>query len=115
MVQLGNTYQSLGQDDQAATIYESALKAKPEDFQTLNQLYWVLSTSRNAAHRNPKRALALAQKILQRFGNNPHAVDTAATDLAINKPFEKASQLTQRALVMAQKRRDNRLIEELQG
>ena len=115
LVQLGNTYQSLGQDYQAAAIYESALKAKPEDFQTLNQLCWVLSTSRNAAHRNPKRALALAQKILQRFGNNPHAVDTAATALAINTQFEKASQLTQRALVMAQKRRDSRLIKELQN
>ena len=114
LVQLGNTYQSLGQDDQAAAMYESALKAKPDDFQTLNQLCWVLSTSRNPAHRNPRRALSLAQMILQRFGNNPHAVDTAATALASNKQFEKATQLTQRALVMAQKRRDGKLIKELQ-
>ena len=114
LVQLGNTYQSLGQDDQAAAIYETALEAKPGDFETLNQLCWVLSTSRQAAHRDPKRALILAQQILQRFGNHPHAIDTAATALAINRKFAKASQLTQRALTMAQKRRDSKLIKELQ-
>jgi len=115
LVQLGNTYQSLGQDDQAAAIYESALKVKPDDFQTLNQLCWVLSTSRNPAYRNPRRALSLAQKILQRFSNNPHAIDTAATALASNQQFEKASQLTQRALAVVRKQRNDRLIKELKG
>lgn len=115
-VQLGNVYQSLGENAEAAAMYEGVLKAKPGDFEALNQLCWVLSISPKAAHRNPKRALALAQQILQRYGNHPQALDTAAAAFANAQQFDKAIPMVQRALTIAQRQRSSApLAKELQA
>ncbi|MFT5192801.1 MAG: tetratricopeptide (TPR) repeat protein [Verrucomicrobiales bacterium] len=113
-LQLGNIHQGLGEDQEAVVLYERVLKDKPDDFQAMNQLCWVVSTSADPKVRDAGKALPLAQKIMRRFGNNPLALDIAASALACAGQFEKAATLIQRALPLAKQHRDRRLVRELQ-
>lgn len=114
-VQLGNLHQALGQDTKAIAQYRAALEAKPTDFEALNQLCWAYATSAQPSARNPRQAMALAQTIAQRYGNNAHALDTVAAALAAAGQWERATQTAQRALALAQQRRDPRLVRDLQA
>ena len=115
-LQLGNVQQSLGRDSEAIQAYQTVLQAKPNDFQALNQLCWVYATSPDNKLRNGKQAMRHAQTILQRYNNNPHALDTAAAALASIGQFDKAAQLAKRALAINQRSRrpSNTLAKDLQ-
>lgn len=50
-----------GMDSQALSAYDKALSLKPSSPETLNNLAWLLLTSKDPGLRNPLRALALAR------------------------------------------------------
>ncbi len=113
-VQLGDVLQGLGEDREAVAQYEAVLRSEPDDFQALNQVCWVYATSGDASVRDPRRALLLAQRILQRYANNVHALDTAAAALACSGQYDKAVSLMRRALVQARRGGERDLLPELQ-
>ncbi len=102
-VQLGNVHQGLFQDAQAVAAYRMALQNKPNDFEALNQLCWVLATTSDVKVFDAQQALNLAQAIVKAHGNNHFALDTAAAALAAHGQHAKAVQFAQRAAGLALK------------
>lgn len=70
---------------------EEALKEKNRaSFVATNDLSWILATCADESYRDSKRALALAETLVQSGGTNPNALDTLAAAYAANGLFEKA-------------------------
>jgi len=91
---------SQGQDAEALSFYERALKAAPEDPWILNNLAWTLLTTKEASLRNPQRALKLAEKAAS-LKPTPEILDTLAEAYFQNGLLLKACQTEKKALRLA--------------
>ncbi|MDA8165239.1 MAG: M48 family metalloprotease, partial [Desulfobacteraceae bacterium] len=59
---LGDLQQSRGRDAEAIAAYEQGLTLAPDQPEILNNLAWLLLTAKEGRFRDPRRALALAEK-----------------------------------------------------
>ncbi|MBC8378687.1 MAG: sel1 repeat family protein, partial [Planctomycetes bacterium] len=92
------------------------LKVKPDSIAILNDLAWIQATCDNEKIRNPKEAVALAEKacLLTNY-KSAQTLDTLATAYAAKGDFAAAVRTTEKAIKLAIAKGDNALVKELKG
>ena len=96
---MANIYFEQNDLQHAAQAYEKALALAPDNPEILNNLAWVLATSRDASLRDPPRALNMAQKAIAQK-KAPHIWDTLAECLFANGRVREAIEAEKKALAM---------------
>ena len=82
--------------------WQQALRSQPDNLQVLNDMAWVLATSRDDHLRNDNQALALAQHAVELTSEQePAILGTLAVAYADMGQFDKAIELGQRAAELA--------------
>ncbi|MBW1982122.1 MAG: M48 family metalloprotease [Deltaproteobacteria bacterium] len=94
---LGTLYYQRHDLKAAVKELQTALALDPHNPETLNNLAWLLATSREDPFFQPQRALELAQKAAE-LSPQPHILDTLAEAYAANHRFEEALATAERAL-----------------
>jgi Flp pilus assembly protein TadD len=95
---LGVAAQQLGDDAEAAREYRAALKARPEEWEVVNNLAWLLATSRDRRIRDPIAAIDLASKAVVALPENAEFLGTLARAYAESGRFSEAVAAQQRAI-----------------
>jgi tetratricopeptide (TPR) repeat protein len=96
---VGNTYFDRNNLERAATAYEASLALSPDNPDTLNNLAWLLATSKDTDIYNPQRSLELAQKAIS-LKKAPHIWDTLAECLFANGLIDEAIAAERQAIEM---------------
>jgi tetratricopeptide (TPR) repeat protein len=99
---LGKALVLKGRTAEGLDHWRQALRLQPDHLQVLNDLAWVLATSRDNRLRDGHQALALAQHAVQLTSEQePAILGTLAAVYAEMGQFEKAVELGQRAAELA--------------
>ena len=102
---LGDFYVSRNRPDRAKQAYEQVLTLQPDNFSALNNLAWLLVTSKDEAFRDPRRAVTLARKAAA-LKASPQILDTLAESLYATGQYEEAEKAGEQALQLAVDNRD---------
>jgi len=94
---LGDLLLSRKLEDKALSAYTKALQLDPENPEALNNLAWLLLTSKDVALRNPGQALMLARSAAE-LNPLPHVLDTLATAYWANGNVAEAVRIEIQAL-----------------
>jgi Zn-dependent protease with chaperone function len=97
LMALAVIYQDQKQLALARNFYERLLEKEPNQVLALNNLAWLLATSRDPALFQPQKALSLAQKAAG-LKPEPMILDTLAEAYWVNGQPEKALQIIQQVL-----------------
>jgi tetratricopeptide (TPR) repeat protein len=101
-VNLGTAYYGWQRPELAIECWTRAIETNPDSAETLNNLAWILATSKDAKLREPGRALEFAQRACQITKNTrPDFLDTLAVAYAANGNFEKAITVSKQAYALA--------------
>jgi tetratricopeptide (TPR) repeat protein len=99
---LGVLLYARGAEREAVTHLRAALEQEPDHVGALSNLGWILATTTDAELRDPRAALALAERLDQRTaGRVPQALHTLAAALAANGQYQEAVAVADRALELA--------------
>ena len=112
---LGALLAGKGQLEEAIGAWRQALFFDPDNADAANNLAWVLATASDAALRNGKEALDLANRAIRSAGENPSILRTLAAALAENNRFPEAVETAERAEQMAVSSGDNAMAETLRN
>lgn len=94
--------------------WKQALQSQPESLQVLNDMAWLLATSRDDSLRNGERALPLAQHAAQLTSEQePAILGTLSAVYAEMGQFDKAIELGQRAAALAMRQNKTALAQNL--
>jgi tetratricopeptide (TPR) repeat protein len=94
--------------------YEKALEEEPNYVEPLTNLAWIFATSPDATIRNDPKAVELGEKANHLTGGtNPLVLRTLAAAYASNKSFDKAVEISRRALQFAQEQRNPEAVEAI--
>ncbi len=96
----GAAFYDYGADAAAVRYLRRALELGA-DAGVANTLAWILATSREAALRDGRTALALVEPLARREASDPALLSTLAAALAETGRFTEAVQVAERALVQA--------------
>ncbi|OYW75782.1 MAG: hypothetical protein B7Z37_11825 [Verrucomicrobia bacterium 12-59-8] len=111
---LGMAYARLGRLDSAVNHYQSALLASPGHLPSLNNLAWLLATSRIETLRNGAKAVALAEQALQLPGaSKAYLMRTLAAAHAEAGDYDKAGQIALQAAAIASSEGNTGLAQEI--
>ena len=90
-----------GRSDEAKKSFEQAARLQPNDPSTLNDLAWLLATSRDSRIRNGRRAVVLARRACE-LGQwkNAFSIDTLAAASASAGNFSDAVKYQELAISM---------------
>ena len=103
-----------GETVEAIGHYEKAIEAQPDFFEALTNLAWIFATSPDDNIRNGPKAVDLAQDAYRVAGNtSPVVLRTLAAAYATNKSFDKALEISRRALQSAQQQHNSELAETI--
>jgi protein O-mannosyl-transferase len=92
------------------------LRSRPNDVALLNGVAWILATSPNAAFRNAREAVELAERAVRLSGHQePAILDTLAAAYAEAGRFSEAAATAQQALDLAKKQDKQTLAESLRA
>ncbi len=95
----GDALLAIGKQAPAIENYEAALKQRPEDSSTLNNLAWVLATSPDGDLRDGVRAVELATKACEATAyEEPHILSTLAAAYAEKGEFDSAVRWSEKAV-----------------
>ncbi len=99
---LGDLYLVRRRKADAAKQYRELLKSSPRQPMALNNLAWILATSKDAKLKNPADAVMFAERLceLTKHGE-PISLDTYSVALAADGQFEKAIEWLQKAIALA--------------
>jgi tetratricopeptide (TPR) repeat protein len=112
---LGNSFAQQGRMEEAIAHYQKAVELKPDYAEARKNLASILATSPQAAVRNGKKAVELAERANQLTGGgNPLIVCTLAAAYAENGQFSEAVETAQRALSLAGASSNAPLVGQLQ-
>jgi Flp pilus assembly protein TadD len=101
---LGMAYARLGKMDEAVSHYQSALVADPWHLPSINNLAWLLATSRQDSLRNGARAVELMQMALQLPGGSKvHLLHALAAAYAETGQFERAVEVATQVAAIAKR------------
>jgi tetratricopeptide (TPR) repeat protein len=93
--QLGDAYNSLGDNVKSDACYDLALKENPDNDHVLNNYSYFLSLRKEKLDQ----ALKMSEKLVKQHQNNPTYLDTHAWVLYVRKDYKKAKEFLERALV----------------
>lgn len=94
--------------------WKQALRSQPDSLQVLNDMAWVLATSRDDSLRNGEQALPLAQHAVQlTLEQEPAILGTLSAVYAEMGQFDKAIELGQRAANLAMQQNKTALAQNL--
>jgi predicted Zn-dependent protease len=99
-LQLGTLSYTRNQPQEAVRHLERALELDPDNPEILNNLAWVLATSKERSFFQPERALALAVKAAA-SSQESHILDTLAEAYYVNGQAKKALAAAEEALTAA--------------
>jgi tetratricopeptide (TPR) repeat protein len=100
---LGNVFNLQGRTAEAVAHYREAVKLQPDLLEVLNNLSWLLATSKEAQWRNGAEAMQLAARaVALTRTNDPGALDTLAAAYAEAGRFDDAIKILQRAIELAE-------------
>jgi protein O-mannosyl-transferase len=113
---LGMVLAGEGRGREAIDQWQTALKLSPDDPLALNSLAWLLATSRDAALRNGREAVALAQRAVEVSQRaDPGILDTLAAAYAEAGRFPDAIKTAAEAETLASKQGKAALAKKLQA
>jgi len=95
---LGLAAQQLGKDRRAEKHYRAALELRPDEWEIVNNLAWLLATTHESQLRDAAGAVALAERAVASAGGNPDFLETLATAYAASGLYAQAHQAQERAL-----------------
>ena len=111
---LGMSLIMTGKGAEGLSHWRQLLRKEPDNVQVLNETAWVLATSGNAALRNGKESVALAERAVQlTSGRAPEILGTLAAAYAEAGDFDKAQETEQRAADVATQTGNARLAASL--
>jgi tetratricopeptide (TPR) repeat protein len=111
---LGNVLYLQGRIAGALAQWRQGLRRQPDNLPVLNQIAWVLATSRDASVRNGVEALNLATRAAEiAAGREPEVLDTLAAAYAEVGRFSDAIETARRGLALAIQRMNRPLAEAL--
>jgi len=114
--ELGDAMILQGKSEEAIRYYRKAFQLSPDSHYIANKLAWSLATSEDAKLRNADEAIKFAEFACQKTNyNDPVLLDTLAAAYAEAKRFEEAIKTAQKALDLAQSRKQENIIKEIQG
>jgi len=118
--QLGLVHLVQGHTAQAIDFLSRALELDAHHAEALNNLAWLLATTKDAAYRDGARAVGLAERVNADSDQpNPDRLDTLAAAYAATGDFAKAIAAAERAVALARDAGDTRkataISERLQG
>jgi tetratricopeptide (TPR) repeat protein len=99
-LELGTRHYQRQNLPEALRHLELALKLDPENADTLNNLAWILATSKESAYLQPERALRLAERATE-ISAEAHVLDTLAEAYYVNGRNKEALEAAERALQAA--------------
>jgi tetratricopeptide (TPR) repeat protein len=98
---LGLALHLRGRTREAIGELERVERADPNHADALSMLAWILATSREAALREPARAVMLAERAAALAASDASTIDTLAAAYAANGQFERAVAAAERARGLA--------------
>jgi tetratricopeptide (TPR) repeat protein len=99
---LGEALVMNGQGQDGLAQWRDSLRKQPDNLQLLNETAWLLSTARDAALRNGKEALPMAQRAVQLTSSRqPEILGTLAAAYAETGQFDQAVETEQQAAQLA--------------
>jgi Zn-dependent protease with chaperone function len=101
---LAMIYHQLGKEEDSIKVYEKILKLDPGNHVALNNLAWLLATTRNLGLKNPKRALELARKAVS-LERSPAYLDTLAEAYFVCGKRDMAIKTIKKAISIAKENR----------
>ena len=111
---LGKALVMTGHGEEGLAYWKQALSKDPDNLQVLNDTAWVLATSSNAALRDGKAALPLAEHAVELTSQQePAILGTLAAAYAETGRFDKAIELEHRATELATQQGNPRLAQSL--
>jgi tetratricopeptide (TPR) repeat protein len=97
-VELGNVLESQHQVKEAVFHYRTALRSRPDYFEALNNLAWILASDPRAGNRNGDEAVKLATRACElTHYQRPLAIGTLAAAEAEAGRFDEAVTNAQKA------------------
>ena len=90
--------QELGQDAASQAAYEKALALEPDNPETLNNLAWLLITSRDPAVPDPERALFFSKQAASLQPTAGYILDTLAAAYWANNMLVQALETEDKAI-----------------
>ena len=88
----------------AVTQYRAILRHVPDQPMSLNNLAWILATSKDGAVRSPAEAVTFAERLCERTNyGEPVSLDTLAVALAADGQFTKAVETIKKAIVIGRR------------
>lgn len=110
---LAMAYAKLGQADLAVACYKEVLAKNPQHLLAINNLAWLLATSRQDSVRDGAQAVNLVAHALQLpGGSRPHLMHTLAAAYAETGQYDKAVQISQQVTAMARAQGNTALMQQ---
>ncbi|HVP31867.1 MAG TPA: hypothetical protein VMW35_22195 [Myxococcota bacterium] len=93
-------------------LWSHSVEAVPDNVVAMNNLAWLLATDPDAARRDGRRAVSLAEELMRRGGGEePGVLDTLAAAYAEEGRMDDAARTLSRAIEIAEARGDARFVE----
>jgi tetratricopeptide (TPR) repeat protein len=114
-VNLGIAYNQLGNYNLAIANWTQAAALKPDSFQVLNNLAWLLATTDDSNLRNPDKAIEYARRACElTHYKQPELLDTLAVAYAAASKFSLAIETAEKAVKLATSANGKKLTSEIQ-
>jgi tetratricopeptide (TPR) repeat protein len=111
---IGKAYEHLGRKQEAASYYRRAIRVNPQWVVAVNNLAWILATTRDPELRDPEEAVELAEGFTAGgTGWEPATLDTLGAAYAAAGRFDDAIRIGERAVQLSRASGDDAVADEI--